>query len=285
MLVKLLGRTDLLNDAVVHHGDAVADRVGFFLVMGDEDRGQSEPLLQFAQLAADLDPQLGIEIGKGLVEQQQFRLDRDGARERDALLLSAGKLRRAALAEPGQSDEFKGGGDTRADLGAGDPLFLEPERDIARHRHVRPQRVGLEHHADVPLPGRQAGDVGAANQDPAAVGAVESRDQPEQRGLAAAGRPEKGEEFAGTDVEIDRFQHVVGAVRQVHLFDADIGGRNGKLAAGWGCRHDDQLLACAVARLRSMTKCDNRVQAATSATAMTPSAAPGPRPAADCINT
>ena len=103
LLVELLWGADLLNHAVVHHRDAVADGVGLFLVVRDEDRGQPEPLLQFAQFAADLDAQLGIEVGQGFVEQQQLRLDRDGARQRDALLLPAGELRGAALVEPGQA--------------------------------------------------------------------------------------------------------------------------------------------------------------------------------------
>ena len=47
-----------------------------------------------------------------------------------------------------------------------------------------------------------------------------------------AGRPEKGKEFAGTDIEIDRLQHVIVAVGQVHLLDADTGGRNGGLIVG-----------------------------------------------------
>ena len=90
---------------------------------------------------ADLDPhllaQLGVEIGQRLVEQQHVRPDRKRARERDTLLLAAGKLARQSTGkrlEPYQTQSF-----ARAylDLGLGELAHLQPERDIFRHRHVR----------------------------------------------------------------------------------------------------------------------------------------------------
>jgi hypothetical protein len=68
---------------------------------------------------------------------------------------------------------------------------------------VRPQRVVLEHHADVALPGRQRADVltPSTSSSPLLV-AVEAGDQPQQRALAAARRPQQREELAGLDVEV-----------------------------------------------------------------------------------
>jgi hypothetical protein len=43
-----MGGPDLLHHAVVHHGDAVADGVRLLLVVGHEDGGQAEPLLEVA---------------------------------------------------------------------------------------------------------------------------------------------------------------------------------------------------------------------------------------------
>ena len=48
--------------------------------------------LQREQLVAHLHAQLRVEVRQRLVEQQHLRLDREGARERDALLLAAGEL-------------------------------------------------------------------------------------------------------------------------------------------------------------------------------------------------
>jgi hypothetical protein len=65
---------------------------GLDLVMGDIDHGQPEPLLQVADLDAHLRAQLGVEIGQRLVHQADRALRDDGARQRHALLLAAGKL-------------------------------------------------------------------------------------------------------------------------------------------------------------------------------------------------
>ena len=54
-LVHLLGRTDLLQHAVVHDRDAVAHGHRLDLVVGDVDDGRLQPLLQFHLLGAGLD--------------------------------------------------------------------------------------------------------------------------------------------------------------------------------------------------------------------------------------
>ena len=55
--------------------------------------------------------------------------------------------------------------------------------------------------------GRRSGgvdrEVDAVEDDAAGVRQVEPGDHPQQRGLAAAGRPQQGEEFAGLDLEAD----------------------------------------------------------------------------------
>ncbi|KAG0921260.1 hypothetical protein G6F40_017446 [Rhizopus arrhizus] len=104
---------------------------------------------------------------------------------------------------------------------------------------------------------------------------VEAGDQPQQRGLARPRRPQQGEELARLDVDVHILEHFCLAIRQadVAAFDADfLHADSPSLRAG---RWRD----CA----RSTSKCDTYVPMATAATASTPSAAPGPRPAALCI--
>ena len=82
-------------------------------------------------------------------------------------------------------------------------VLLEAEGDVVRHRHVREQRVGLEHHVGRPLPGRHRRHVLAVDQDPAGGRRLEAGEHPQQRGLAAARRAQQGEELALVDVEAD----------------------------------------------------------------------------------
>ena len=275
-LVELHRRADLADGAGFHHGDAVADGVGFLLVVGDEDGRQPQPLLQGAQVAAHADPHLGVEVAERLVEQQHLGLDGDGAGDGDALLLAARKLGRPAVGVGGEADQLQRLGHLGVDLATRQAAFLEAEGDVLGHRHVRPQRVALEHHADVALPWRQAGDVLAVEQHLARLRLGEARDQPQQGGLAAARGAEKGEELAGPDRKIDALQDVRGPVAQVHAANVDA-DRLGHRAA-----HISRPRARCE---RSTASCDRPMQIATMTTAMTPMAAPAPRPAGVCIST
>jgi hypothetical protein len=140
-LVELDWRTNLLHDAIVHHGDPIADGIRFLLIMRDEDGRNSEALLEFAKLAANLDAQLRIEIRQGLVEEQHLGSNRDYPREGNTLLLAAGELRGAAIGKLVESDEGKCFGDALRNLRPWQPPLLESEGDIAPNRHVRPQGV------------------------------------------------------------------------------------------------------------------------------------------------
>src|SRR4029450_11383134 len=60
-LVDLGRGTDLLDLAVVHHGDAVTHGQRLFLVVGDEDQGDAQPLLQLFELELHLLAHLAIE--------------------------------------------------------------------------------------------------------------------------------------------------------------------------------------------------------------------------------
>ena len=73
------------------------------------------------------------------------------------------------------------------------------EGEVLAHRHVRIERILLEDHRDVALRRGEAGHRAAADQDLAAVGAVEAGDQAQRRGLAGAGRAEQDDEGAVRD--------------------------------------------------------------------------------------
>ena len=88
-------------------------------------------------------------------------------------------------------------------LADGARLHPQAEGDVLEHRHVAEQRVMLEHEADMALAGAARQRVLAVERHLAGIRPVEAGDDPQQRGLARAGRPEQRQQFALGDLEVD----------------------------------------------------------------------------------
>src|SRR5262249_10247634 len=74
--------------------------------------------------------------------------------------------------------------------------------DVPLHAHMREHGVGLEHHVDRPLVGIDALHHLAVDDDLAVARSLEAGEHAQQRGLAAARRPEQGEELALPNLEV-----------------------------------------------------------------------------------
>ena len=111
--------------------------------------------VELVDLGAHLVAETGVEVAERFVEQHQVGSGDEAAGERDALLLATAELRRIAVEERSAIDEGGGLLDPTALEALLDPPRLERVGDVLAHRHVRPQRVRLEHHADVALVRRQ----------------------------------------------------------------------------------------------------------------------------------
>ena len=163
------GRADLLDAALVHDDDPVGDLEGLLLVVRDEDAGDVDLVVQPAQPLAQLLAHLGVERAERLVEQQHLRLGGERARQRDALALAAGELRRQRALEP-SSCTSRSSSCTRSRISRLRALaHAQAEGDVLEHRHVPEQRVVLEDEADVALADGRVGDVLVLVEDRAAV--------------------------------------------------------------------------------------------------------------------
>jgi hypothetical protein len=96
----VLRRAHLLDHALVHQHHAVGHFQRLFLVVGDEDAGDVQLVVQAAQPAAQFLAHLGVERAEGLVEQQHLGLHRQRARQGNALALAARELRGVAVGQP-----------------------------------------------------------------------------------------------------------------------------------------------------------------------------------------
>jgi hypothetical protein len=185
---------------------------GLGLVVGDEQCGEPELALHRDELEAELLAHLGVDVGQRLVEQHELVVVDQGAGERDALLLTAAHLARVLLLQLTHPDELQGVSHAADDVVLRDLPALAAQqgvRHVLERRHVRPQRIRLEDHADVAalrwhLDGVLRGeDRPLGDGDGPLVGGLEPGDRPQQRRLAAAARAQQNHEITLRDLEGD----------------------------------------------------------------------------------
>ena len=201
MVVQVLRRVDLLQQALAHHGDARAHRHRFDLVVRDVDEGRAEAAVQLDQLGARLHTQFRVQVRERLVHQENLRLANDGATKRDALPLPAGQLLGLALQQVTDLQDVRGLLDALVDLLLGRLAQLQPKRHIVVHAHVRVERVRLEHHGDVAVFGRHVVDDPLADEDAPRGDLFQPRQQPQRGGLAAARRADQHQELLVFDIQ------------------------------------------------------------------------------------
>ena len=104
-----------------------------------------------ADFLAHLQAQLGVEIGQGLVHQHQGRLDHDGARDGDALLLAAREFRRRMVLAAFEADGLERGGGALFPLAAAHAAIDERQFHVFERGRARQQVEALEDEAEGPV--------------------------------------------------------------------------------------------------------------------------------------
>ena len=200
-----LARQPLLHHgAVLHHGDEVADLRGDAQIMGDEDDGEPEPLTQFGEQFQHLRLHGNIQRRDRLVRDQHVRLQRQRARQPDALALAAGEFVRKPVAggriEADQREQFPGVGDRLRPRRAVHDRALRHQFGRLAARIERGERV-LKHHLDMPrlaadIFARQLRPVLALEHDRSGVRIDQPHDAARQRRFARAGFADDAERRA-----------------------------------------------------------------------------------------
>ena len=170
---------------------------------------------------ADFDPQLGVEIGQRLVEQEHLGFAHQSAADGHALALAAGKLRGLAAEQMLDLQQLCDPQDRLLARRLRHAAHVEAELHVLGHVHVRVEGVGLEHHGDVAVLGVDVVDHALADADLAGAGLHQPGDDVEQGGLAAAGRPQQHQELAVGELDIDLFQDFQRGVAFLDAADAE----------------------------------------------------------------
>src|SRR5690606_35251470 len=196
---------DLFDPARVHHDHPVGDIKRLLLVMAHEHSRHRDLDVDVAKPAPQVLAHRGVERAEGLVEQKHPRPDRECPGERDTLPLPDGKLGRKAPGKMSKSDPLEQLHDPGLSLRPGGARGArhhpQAEIDVVAYRHVPEERIMLEDEADTTLPRAETGRVLAIEEDPTAVGEVETGDHAQERGLSRSRRAEQREELARLDLE------------------------------------------------------------------------------------
>ena len=192
--------------------------------MGDEHEAGGEVSLHAHQLELRFFAQLAVERGKGLIEQQQARPAGERTRQRHPLALATRKLIRLAGAKPFKLHELQQFLDTRGDLRPGQARLHKTKAHIARHAHMRKQRIGLEHHVHRPAMRLDLRHILAIDENAPLVGRLEPGDESHERGLAAARRAEQRKELTCGDFQRHRINSRHRAIALGDAVERDQGG-------------------------------------------------------------
>lgn len=201
MLVQSEGRGDLLDGAILHDRDAVAEGQGFDLVMSDVDHRRAETGLEPGDFGAHLEAAGGVEIGEGLVEEEQAGAADEGAAKRDALPLAAGQGRGPAVETSGEPEDLRGVLHAPIGFRAGEMPELQAKGQVVIDRHVRIEGKALEDHRHIAVFGGQVVDGLAGDGDGAVAGFFEAGNQAQGGGLAAARGAHQREQFPVANFE------------------------------------------------------------------------------------
>ncbi len=200
------------NPALVDKDQARRHFFGKADFMSDDDH--RHPF--FGQILHDLQhfvAQLRIERGGRLVEQHHFRLHRQRAGNRHALLLAARQFRRVMVGALRQTDFGQQLARQLFRIGLLRAAYADrAEGDIFQRRQVREQIELLEHHAgflaDQPIVHFRIVGFQAVDDQIAAGDFFQLVDAAQQGGFAGAGRPDDHHHFAFVDLQIDVVQHL-----------------------------------------------------------------------------
>ena len=211
----------LVRDAAVTDMDDAIGPLSRGGIVADDEGGAARLAHELGDQREHVARGRRVELAGRLVRDQECGPGRKRCAERHALLLAAGELTRmrvAAVAEPDALEQLVRACIALFPADAGQPE-LNPD-ELARRQLARERPpvvlVGIADRARAEArraPAAERADVDAGDADGAGGGAVEAGDDPEQRRLARAARPEHDAELPFLDGQAQPLQRRDAALR------------------------------------------------------------------------
>jgi hypothetical protein len=182
-------------------------------------------VVQATQPATQFFPHLGIERAKRFVQQQHAWLYSESASECNTLTLTAGQLRRIAIGQPVELNKLQQLHHLFLDLclrrTGRSRTYAQAEGDVLEHAHVLEQRIVLKHEANLTLTHMTCGCILAIEQHLSEIRLFQTRNDAQQRCLAAAGRSQQRSQLARGEIQRHIIQCNEIAEFLANVFDFD----------------------------------------------------------------
>ncbi|MNC25843.1 hypothetical protein D3C75_739510 [compost metagenome] len=150
------------------------------------DDRRAKTFVKLAQLYPHLNPQLGIQIGQRLIEQEHLRIPHNRPAYGYALALASGQLARLALQHVFEAENGCGFLNLLLNVILRLLQVLKAKAQILADRHMRVQRVVLKHHRNIAVLRMQIIDNAFSDNNIAACLLLKACDHPQRGGFAAA---------------------------------------------------------------------------------------------------
>ena len=180
----------------------VGEQDGLFDVVGDDEDGLGGDgllLPELEEFGAEVFGSQDVEGAEGLVHEEDFGLDNEGAGEADALAHAAGELLGVGGLEAVEADGVEDLEGEAAALGGLDATGFEGGFDVFEDGEPREEGEALEDDGDVDV---SRGDGLAVPEDLAGGGGGEAGEHAHEGRFAGAGGAQEGHDLAGGDGEV-----------------------------------------------------------------------------------
>jgi hypothetical protein len=158
--------------------------------------------VQLADLGPRLYPQLGIQVGEGLIHQKHRRIAHDGPPDGNPLPLPTRKFLGLAVEKVLDPKALGHPPNPAFDLRPWQAAQLEAKGHVLGHGHVGVEGIGLEDHGDIPILGGDIVHPSIANVDGAGAHFFQAGQHARGGGFAAAGGADKDEKFPVFDGDV-----------------------------------------------------------------------------------
>ena len=171
--------------------------------MGNVDEGGGQLLVQLDDLGAHAGTQLCIQVGQGLVQQEDCRVTNHCTAQSNTLTLTTGQSLGLAVQQVLDLQDLGSLVNAAVDLVLRGLAQLQTESDVLVNGHVGVQSVALEHHGDITILGRNVVDQAAADVHFALGDLLQTGDHTQGGGLAAARGADEDDELLILDLQVE----------------------------------------------------------------------------------